>query len=69
MNFDDIFYIFDINGRIVMFPKSVFTDVEKLKKGEEPFALRQTSKGAWLAIKPVEKIEINFQPKIYKREE
>lgn len=69
MNFDDIFYQFDVEGKIVMFPKDIFTDVEKLKRGEVPFSLRQTSKGAWLAIKPVEEIRINFQPKVYKREE
>lgn len=69
MNFEDIFYQFDVEGKVVMFPKAIFTDVEKLKRGEEPFAIRQTAKGAWLAIKPVEEIKINFQLKVYKREE
>ena len=68
--FDDLFYQFDVEGRIVLFPKDIFTDVEALKAGEIEFDLKQTAKGAWLAILPVEAITItNFRPKIYKRED
>lgn len=69
MDFNDIFYQFDIEGRIVMFPKAVFTDLEGLKAGKVKFDLKQTSKGAWLAILPVEELKIKFKTKTYKREE
>ena len=65
-SFKEIFFSFEVEGEIVLFPRDRF-DYDLIKSGEQQFDILETKNGRFLAIERTEILNLNFKPRWKRR--